>query len=113
MVQIGSNLRPREYDDFCGYADSLQLTYSGVASLLILRELRRRRLERLRIRHKEFRGAYEHRITGNVEPDVKAAFVSHVSKLGLGLDAAAGIVFRAELRERWLDRAVGRRDESN
>ena len=109
MRQIGSNLRPEEYDNFKAYAASFQLTHSAVANLLILRELRRRRLDRLRKKHKEFRGLPEHRITGNVNANIKAAFDAHVAEIGLGSDAAAGIVFRAELGERWLDRAVGPR----
>jgi hypothetical protein len=108
MTQIGSNLRPEEYCDFKAYAGRFQISQSAVANLLIIKELRRARLERLRLRHKEYRGLPEHRITANQrDPTIKAAFESHVARLGLGSDAAAGILFRAELRELWLDRILG------
>lgn len=106
-MQIGSNLRPSEYDGFKSYALGLQLTHSAVANLLVLRELRRKRLGKLREKILEHRGLPRHRITANVSPPIKAAFEAHLKTLGLGSDVAAGIIFRAELCERWLDRAIG------
>ena len=110
MAQIGSNLRPSEYEQFNCYADDLQVSNTSLANLLIRRELRRKRLAKLREKHPAFRGLREHRITANqTNPPIKAAFEAHVREIGLGTDAAAGILFRAELRERWLDRTVGPR----
>lgn len=108
MSQIGGYLTPDEHEAFKRYAAQFHLKESGLANLLLARELTLGRLPELKARD----GAGlplkdRRRITAHAPTvAVKAAFQAHSQKAGLTSNQAAAILFRAELRERWLERSV-------
>lgn len=105
--QIGGYLRPDEKSAFEDYIEQFKLRKGAVATLLILRELRHCRLPQLKDRFPMPGGKGRKRISARpTDLSVKTAFEEHVSKLGLDPDPCAGIIFRAELRERWLERVL-------
>lgn len=105
--QIGGYLRPEEKKAFEDYIGQFKLRKGAVATLLILREIRCSRLPELKERFPPPPAKGRARISARpTDLTLKAAFEEHVSKLGLDPDPSAGIIFRAELHERWLERSV-------
>jgi hypothetical protein len=105
--QIGGYLRPEEKKAFDEYIEQFKLRKGAVATLLILRELRCSRLPRLKERFAMPPGSGRARISARpTDLSLKTAFEQHVSKFGMDPDPSAGIVFRAELHERWLEKAM-------
>jgi hypothetical protein len=106
--QIGANMLPTEHRDFCAYADSFHLKDSALANLLIVRELHRKRLGDLKpLYFKEVATIGSARITAHqTSVAAKAAFIAHAAAHGLKMGPAAGIIFRAELTERWLGKSI-------
>jgi hypothetical protein len=105
--QIGGYLRPDEKSAFEDYIEQFKLRKGAVATLLILRELRCSRLPQLNDQFSMPLGQGRKRISARpTDLSVKAAFEEHVSRLGMDRDPSAGIIFRAELHERWLERAL-------
>ena len=106
--RIGGYLSIEEHAAFKEYAASLQLGVSALASLLIEREIRVVRLAKLAETYRRHLPlSRRRRITAKPQLDgCKAVFDVHVRKLDLSPDAGAGILFRAELTERWLERSV-------
>jgi hypothetical protein len=105
--QIGGYLRPEERAAFDAYVDQFKLRKGAVATLLILREIRCTRLLELRERYATPTGAGRMRVTARpTDSSLKRAFEEHVARLGMDPDPAAGIIFRAELQERWLERVT-------
>lgn len=108
MAQIGGYLQPDEHARFKAYANELGLSESALANLLLVREIRRKRLNDLKGKYSA--GApseSRERVTAH-RPDavMKIAFVAHSSKEGLKPDQAASILYRAELGERWLEQSI-------
>lgn len=108
MVQIGGYLTPDEHSEFKRYAAAFQFTESSLANLLIVRELRRQRLPKLRQLFASNAPLKERaRITAHQSNErLKQTFDAHAQGAGVSPDQAASIIFRAELNERWLQRAV-------
>lgn len=87
---------------------SLCVKDSTVAGLLIFRELQLCRLEELKSAFPA--GApsgLRERVSAPAFPaSIRAAFERRVLDAGLSTDQAASILYRTELQERWLERAL-------
>lgn len=106
-TQIGGYLRPDEGKKFDEYIQRFKLRKGVVPTLLILRELRCSRLPRLKERYPMPPGNGRKRISARpTDLSMKKAFKNHVAQWGMAPDPAAGILFRAELHEKWLERAT-------
>lgn len=103
--QIGGWMRASEQREFMRYLEQFRLGPGPVAALLILRELRCRRLPALRDKYPA--PAEKGRARISARPDdlaVKKAFDAHARDFDLSPDPAAALVFRAELAERSLEK---------
>lgn len=105
--QIGGWLRRSEKDALQEYLKQFGIRPAAAATLLIVRELRCKRLPKLKERYAEHVGSERSRLTAH-QPDgtLKEAFKQHAAAAGLDPNPAASILFRAELEERWLENAV-------
>jgi hypothetical protein len=105
--QIGGWLRRSEKDALHDYLKQFSIRPAAAATLLIVRELRCKRLSKLKERYAEKVGTERSRLTAH-QPDghLKQAFTQHAAAFGLDPNPAASILFRAELDERWLESAV-------
>lgn len=106
--QIGCYLSRQEAADLDAYARAFELSRPKLCVLLVLRELRCRRLRSLKgVNMTPVGKRVGTRVTTRAANEqVKIDFVAHASSLGLGSDQAAAILFRAELGERWLEAAL-------
>lgn len=101
--QILGYLLPEECEEFNTYAGSMNLNSSAVANLLVVRELRLRRLSRLEDYQRNYRRSECSKIVAHQSNDsTKRAFTAHAEGCGLKPTAAAERLFRAELEEHWL-----------
>lgn len=107
-TQIGAWVRADEYARFMDYLAQFHLRPAAVATLLIVREIRRCHLPELKELYGHPAGPDRERITARpVDGRLKRKFEAHVERLGIGPDPAAAMVYRAELDDRWLERALG------
>lgn len=105
--QILGYLLPEECEAFHAYADSMNLNSSAVANLLIMRELKLRRLTKLARFQRDHPRADCGKIVAHQSQGLtKEAFTVHSEAYGLKPTAAAERVFRAELEERWLEQCL-------
>lgn len=110
QIQIGCYFHPAEADALEAYARSLGLSRPKLCALLIVRAVRSNRLGMIA----DFYGGSEpkaraRRVTTRLEDDIiKELFIQKATELHLGIDDAAAKVFRAELNDRWLEKAVSR-----
>jgi len=105
--QIGGWLCPSEKDALDQYLKRVGIRPTAAATLLIVRELRRKRLPELKERYAAPMARGRKRLTAH-QPDgkLKQAFTEHAAAFGLDPNPAASILFRAELEERWLENAM-------
>lgn len=105
--QIGGWLRASDKDALYDYLKQFGIRPTAAATLLIARELRCKRLPKLKDQYRNPAGANRKRLTAH-QPNgaLKQAFKDHAASFGMDPDPAASIVFRAELDERWLQRSV-------
>lgn len=91
------------------YAEHLGLHMSTVATLLLARELRIKRLSRLAERNLAVKGTpLDGKIIAYLNSeDVKTSFGAHAACADMRPGPAAALIFRAELAERWLERVIG------
>ena len=108
MAQIGGYLTREERSIFQAYAAEFGLSESALANLLLVREMRCRRLHELKGKYSA--GAPSEgraRVTAHQRSAaMKTAFEERSSDGGLKPDQAASIIYRAELTERWLEQSV-------
>jgi hypothetical protein len=105
--QIGGYLRPDEGAAFDAYVAQFKLRKGAVATLLIVREIRCGRLPELKEQYSMPTGTGRIRITARpIDISLKQTFEEHVARFDMAPDPAAGIIFRAELLERWLESAT-------
>jgi hypothetical protein len=105
--QIGGWLRPSEKKALEIYLKQFSIRPAAAATLLIVRELRCKRLSLLKQRYAQAVGSERGRVTAHpTDPTLKLSFNEHAAALGMDPDPAASILFRAELDERWLEKAV-------
>lgn len=110
--QVGCNLTPDEGDQLTLYARQHELSRPNLCGLLVVRELKLKRLAALK---RSYGGSGSRkggaRVTARVSRPIKAEFMIHVADVPMGADDAAAILFRAELSECWLSKAVS--DQGN
>lgn len=107
-TQVTGRLTPDERKQFGGYAEALGLDAGTVATLLMTRELRIRRLDDLRS-DARFRpsGITPRTITSHrFRKSEKQRFLDHIGLLGLSASKALGLLCRVELFEAWLEKAL-------
>lgn len=104
MAQVGCNLSEEEAEDLEKYAVGMELTRPGICALLIHRELRRPQLAKLKSAPPAPYGVGRlKRVTVHIaDIAFKKAFADHVRSLRLGSGEAAALLFRTELKERWV-----------
>ena len=112
MVQIIGYVTASEAREFQKYAESFHLNSAPIATLIIARELQLKRLTSLIEEYSEGRSNGERKkiVAHQTTDALKKAFKDHVDKCGLKPSSGAAILFRAELRERWLSTAARARN---
>jgi hypothetical protein len=104
-VQQHGYLSSEERAAFQSYAGSMSLDASGLASLLLVRELRAKRLSTLPAHRPPVPDRMK--VTAHLaNADIKSAFAAHARERGQTPCSAAAQLFRAELRERWLEQIL-------
>jgi hypothetical protein len=90
-----------------GYLKQFGIRPAAAATLLIVRELRCKRLSSLKGSYSDSISGKRERVTAHpADGAIKQAFNEHAASLGMDPDPAASILFRAELKERWLAKSV-------
>jgi hypothetical protein len=113
VSQITAHVSAGNAATFRSYAASFGLDASALATLLLIRELRIGRLPDLAAADLDARGSANDKITAHKgDGAVKTQWKAHARAAGLSASKAAAIVFRAELKEQWLKRAVNEFDSS-
>lgn len=109
MAQIGCYMTEAEATEIDAYAESIEITRQSVLALAVQQELRKPRLRRgMRVASIPPGSPGRKRVTVHIRNDaLKTAFTRHAQDLGFGLDEAAGILFRLELKEQWFLRTFG------
>lgn len=107
--QIVGYVPDEEADRFGHYASALSLDVSAVATLLIVREISACRLRGLVEQYPAIGGSGRKIVAHQRNGLLKQAFAGHAAKFDVKSTPAAGSVFRAELHERWLEKAVHNR----
>lgn len=108
MVRIGGYLEPVEHDSLKAYVNGLGITFSSLASLLIHRELKHKRLPSLTIKYtKTVSSSTRRRVTTRLlDDELKLRLSDLAENAGLPIDHAVSILVRTELDERWLENAM-------
>ncbi|MFS0739003.1 hypothetical protein ABC365_00090 [Brevundimonas sp. 3P9-tot-E] len=108
MAQIVGYLTEKEALRFLDYAQACGVTGSTLANLLISRELRLGRLSVLAEAFEAQRSLPNSaKIVAHLtDPDRKTEFYAHAARHGLKPAAAAAALYRAEIAEFWLLRAL-------
>lgn len=108
IIQITGRVTVREHSDFSQYSQLVGLRPGVLATLLIHRELRLKRLTGLKEQpsYRPVTGAGETITSHGLASDNKATFTQHVKALEISASKALGILCRAELAEQWLERAL-------
>jgi len=107
-VQFGCYLTADEAVRLTRYAESLQINRPNLGILLIVRELKCRRLQELaRWEGSPVTKTNGVRVTarGNYS-ETKDRFRQQASSIGLGMDEAVAMLFRSELEECWLEQSL-------
>jgi hypothetical protein len=111
MPQITTYLPAPEHFAVVAYAGEFGLDVGALANLLFHRELRVGRLPRLAAADDGGRGVADVKITAHQSDGaLKARWRAHAKTAGLSMSRAGALLFRAELSERWLQRAVNQFD---
>jgi hypothetical protein len=104
-VQQHGYLTPSERSAFQQYAERLGLDGTGLAGLLLARELKARRLSTMQVETAS--GQHRMKVTAHLaNPEIKVAFAQHSRALNITPTAGATALFRAELSERWLEKSI-------
>lgn len=108
MTQLNINVTRTERERFDSYAAEFGLDRTGLANLLLYRELRVGRIcrkEATRSRGGQRRNA---RITAHLPDGRWERFVARAEAAKMSNSTAGALVLLAELEERWLENAVGK-----
>jgi hypothetical protein len=114
-MQVNAYLEPHAKTAFDEYAAAMGLDTSELAKLLIVRELRAKRLARLvekgRLeppsRKRRGQGEAKGKVTAHIQNKAYyRTFNEYASKCGLSRSGAATLVMKHELVERWLDQSL-------
>jgi hypothetical protein len=113
-VQIGADVHPELRDQILAYAESLHLSEGALVTLLIARELRLKRLESLPCSKPSQKTTPRSRLTGRQStPALRSDFEAHVASLEIARPIAIATLAEAELREKWLQKALESKWESS
>ena len=113
-ARIGGWLSVAEGLEFESYATQIGIDHSALATLLIVRELNRDNLSSLATRSGGVCCEKGRRVTASPKgTDWKARFADHARVHSMTPDAAASMIFRFELAEKWLAKELGVNRESN
>ncbi len=97
------------HSQFCEYAAEVGVPNSVLGLLLLHRELKLSRLQVLAARYPPApKASCKHIAVSFATAAAKDAFVGHASGMQYSATYAAGVVFRAEVDERWLIKALSR-----
>jgi hypothetical protein len=117
VPQIAAHVARHTHERFRAYSEMLGLKDSEVAKLLILSELKARRLTLPEakvgmpppVRHARSGAAKQCKITAHMTSVVEVQrFHAHARRCGLTRSSAASLLMRKELEERWLQRCLSR-----
>lgn len=108
IVQITGRVTDQEHAGFSDYCQEVGLRPGVLATLLIHRELRLKRLAGLKEQtiYRPVAGASETITSHGLVANDKGKFTQHVKALEISSSKALGILCRAELAEQWLERAL-------
>jgi hypothetical protein len=108
-VALGCYLTADELRELREYAAHLEISVPNLCSLVIQRELCKPKLSSLKRRHlkRVGRKGGERMTVWFANKAIKNRFAAHISKCKLRSGDAVGALFRAELSEQWLRRAIG------
>lgn len=108
MVQVLGYLSAADAAEFRAHAASGGLDASALANLLIVRELKLARLAELQKAFAADAALSDRTKIIAHQPDdrIKSAFTKHAKDAGLKPSPAAAVLFKAELKERWLSRCL-------
>lgn len=108
VATIGGWLSREQGIEFEAYSAELGLDMAALATILIVRELNHDKLLGLIDSGTRPRSAKGKRVSARTKQvKLKERFSEHAAKHGLSPDAAAAMLFRAELTEKWLGRCLG------
>lgn len=109
MTQLNVNVTRTDEERFESYAAEFGLDRTGLANLLLFRELRVGQLGRLdpdRVRKGEVRNG---RLTAHLPDGRWKEFVLHATKHEMRPASAGALILLRELDEQWLRKAVDKR----
>lgn len=106
MTQLNIYVSGTEQERIDSYAAQFGLDRTGLANLLLYRELRVGRLSALKEGGVKRGGPKETKITAHLRDGRLEAFVERAKLLGLKRSAAGALVLLSELDDRWLEKAV-------
>ena len=102
-VQIGADVAEDLRDRVFDYAASLGISESALLHLLVRRELRLKRLDKLDLTTAVKKANPRFRVTAHkVSDELRARFHDHVRSMGIDPGVAIASIVGVELRERWL-----------
>lgn len=94
--------------EFRTYAKQHELPAAALGRLLLIRELKLQRLGSLLLNPIPQQGKGRRKVTVHLtNRDLKRAFAERARNIGLTPTAAAAVILRAELSEKWLSTAIG------
>jgi hypothetical protein len=106
-TQVHGYLSDSERRNFENYAGQHGLHVTALARVLLVRELRLRRLSRLVVKYPSPLRSPAKKVTAHLTNTcLAAAFVDECGQAGVSLSEAAAVIFRAELAEKWLEKAI-------
>ncbi len=108
MTQLNISVTRTDRERFDSYAAEFGLDRSGLANLLLYRELRVGRLEKLDRGLVQRPGSRSVRITAHLPDGRLEVFDERAERAGLKRSAAGALVLLSELQQRWLEKAVGK-----
>lgn len=109
MTQLNVNVTGTDEEQFESYAAHFGLDRTGLANLLLYRELRVGQLGRLNPDRVRKRGARKGRLTAHLSDERWEEFVAHATKHNMRPASAGALILLRELEEQWLLKAVDKR----
>jgi hypothetical protein len=107
LLQVTGYVSPLEREVFEAYATSFDLDVGTLMLLLIVRELQLARLALLRERFDTPEMPERTKVTAHAKSAaVKAGIIETARRASLSTSRVCAVLLRAELEERWLERAL-------
>lgn len=109
MAQLNIRMNQADVHRFDDYARNLGLDRTGLANLLLRRELRTGGLSKInaaRIKRRDAQRPRNDKVTAHLAPSQLLAFSKRAKELGLSRSAAGALILLGELQDEWLERAL-------